>query len=140
MSADKPRAFFEEGASVGVDPDGFRSVRFVDLAIRFAFGFGVSAVAGVVTLVFGHRAGGLFLAFPAILPASLTLIEQKEGRRQAEGNAVGAVIGAIALGMFAVTAFALYTHIPPAAVEGLAMATWISGSLLLYWIARRVLA
>src|SRR5205814_1515179 len=80
---------------------GLRSVQPRDLAVRFAFGFGVSVVAGIVTLTFGSRAGGLFLAFPAILPASLTLIEEKQGRRQAEGNAVGAILGAVALVVFA---------------------------------------
>ncbi len=93
-----PRIFFEGGGRVGFNREGLCAVRLRDLAIRFAFGFVVSVLAGLMTVVFGNRIGGLFLAFPAILPASLTLIEQKEGRRQAEGNAVGAVIGAMLLG------------------------------------------
>ena len=132
------RIFFEGGTRVHFDRDALRSVQFRDLAVRFAFGFGVSVVAGIVTLAFGSRVGGLFLAFPAILPASLTLIEEKEGRRQAEGNAVGAIIGAVALVVFALTAFALFTHIPGAAVEAVALAVWLGVSLLLYLLIRRL--
>jgi hypothetical protein len=44
-----------------------------DYALRFLFGAGVSC-AGIVTLKFGPRVGGAFLAFPATIPASLTLI------------------------------------------------------------------
>jgi len=123
---------------VRFDRDALHSVQTRDLAVRFAFGFGVSVVAGIVTLAFGSRTGGLFLAFPAILPASLTLIEEKEGRRQAEGNAVGAILGAVALVVFALIAFALFTHIPGVAVEAVALAAWLGVSILLYLFIRRL--
>jgi uncharacterized protein DUF3147 len=132
------RIFFEGGTRVRFDRDALRSVQPRDLAVRFAFGFGVSVAAGIVTLAFGSRTGGLFLAFPAVLPASLTLIENKEGRRQAEGNAVGAIIGAVALVAFALTARALFTHIPGAAVEAIALGAWLGVSLLLYLLVRRL--
>jgi len=130
------RIFFEGGTRVRFDRDALHSVQTRDLAVRFAFGFGVSVVAGIVTLAFGSRTGGLFLAFPAILPASLTLIEEKEGRRQAEGNAVGAILGAVALVVFALIAFALFTHIPGVAVEAVALAAWLGVSILLYLFIR----
>jgi len=132
------RIFFEGGTRVRFDRDELRSVQPRDLAVRFAFGFGVSVAAGIVTLAFGSRTGGFFLAFPAILPASLTLIEKKEGRREAEGNAVGAIIGAVALVAFALTAWALFTHIPGAAVEVIALAGWLIVSILLYLLIRRL--
>ena len=132
------RIFFEGGTRVRFDRDALHSVQPRDLAVRFAFGFGVSVVAGIVTLAFGSRTGGLFLAFPAILPASLTLIEEKEGRRQAEGNAVGAILGAGALVVFALIAFALFTHIPGVAVEAVALAAWLGVSILLYLFIRRL--
>jgi len=130
------RIFFEGGTRVRFDRGALRSVQPRDLAVRFAFGFGVSVVAGIATLAFGSRVGGLFLAFPAILPASLTLIQKKEGRRQAEGNAVGAIIGAVALVAFALTAWTLFTHIPGAAVEAVALAAWFIVSILLYLLIR----
>jgi uncharacterized protein DUF3147 len=132
------RIFFEGGTRVRFDRDALHSVQTRDLAVRFAFWFGVSVVAGIVTLAFGSRTGGLFLAFPAILPASLTLIEEKEGRRQAEGNAVGAILGAVALVVFALIAFALFTHIPGVAVEAVALAAWLGVSILLYLFIRRL--
>jgi hypothetical protein len=132
------RIFFEGGTRIHFDRAALRSVQPRDLAIRFAFGFGVSVAAGIVTLAFGSRTGGLFLAFPAILPASLTLIEKKEGRRQAEGNAVGAIIGAVALVAFALTARALFRHIPGATVEAVALAAWLGVSILLYLFIRRL--
>ena len=134
-----PQIFFEGGARVGVDRGGLRAIRARDLAIRFAFGFGVSVVAGLVTVIFGARAGGLFLAFPAILPASITLIAKKEGRRQAEGNAVGAIIGALALGAFASTAFALLTRVSAVVAEVTAFAAWVGTALVLYAVTRRAL-
>jgi hypothetical protein len=132
------RIFFEGGTRIRFDRAALRSVQPHDLAVRFAFGFGVSIAAGIVTLAFGSRTGGLFLAFPAILPASLTLIEKKEGRRPAEGNAVGAIIGAAALVAFALTAWALFTHVPGAAVEAVALAAWLIVSVLLYLLIRRL--
>ena len=62
------------------------------MAVRFAFGAAISVGAGVLGKAVGARFGGTFLAFPAILPASLTLIQNKEGTRTADRNAVGAVL------------------------------------------------
>jgi hypothetical protein len=45
----------------------------------------------------------MFLAFPAILPATLTLIEKKESKREAEEDDEGALLGAVAMFSFAAT-------------------------------------
>ncbi len=45
-----------------------------EYAIRFLFGGLVTAATGVVAKKFGPVVAGLFLAFPAIFPASATLI------------------------------------------------------------------
>jgi hypothetical protein len=68
---------------------------------RFVLGAAASLLAGVVTQLFGPQAGGLFLAFPAILLATLTLLEKKEGRTAAVASSEGAVLGAIGLAVFA---------------------------------------
>ena len=73
-----------------------------DYLTRFAFGAGISLVAGVIGMVFGPVVGCILLGFPAILPASLTLIEKKEGREQASIDSIGAIIGAVAMVAFAV--------------------------------------
>jgi len=46
--------------------------------VRFLFGGAATVLAGLVARRFGPAAGGLFLAFPAIFPASVTLIESHE--------------------------------------------------------------
>jgi uncharacterized membrane protein (GlpM family) len=77
-----------------------------DWVIRFAFGAAVSALAGVVTKLFGPTVGGLFLAFPAILLASLTLVAKEEGGHRARDDARGAALGALGLVAFAVVVWA----------------------------------
>ena len=52
--------------------------------IRFAFGGGATVLAGFIAAHFGPGPGGLFLAFPAIFPATATLIEAHEKKRMAK--------------------------------------------------------
>ena len=123
---------------IDVEVSRARRAKPADLAIRFAFGFGVSVIAGVVTLALGDHLGGLFLAFPAILPASLTLIGEKEGDDQAELDAVGATVGAVALVAFAFVAVAMFTVVRPTAVEVLAAVAWLAVASGLYVVARAI--
>ena len=44
----------------------------------------------------------------------------------------------IVAAFIALTAFALFTHIPGAAVEAVALAVWLGVSLLLYLLIRRL--
>lgn len=123
----------KRGLRVGIDLAKLREVRARDLVIRFAFGAAISVAAALVGLRFGHRAGGLFLAFPAILPASLTLISDKHGRHQATVDAIGAVLGGLALGVFALAALVLLGHAAPAAALLGATAAWLVASAILYF-------
>ncbi|MBV8527662.1 MAG: DUF3147 family protein [Candidatus Dormibacteraeota bacterium] len=107
------------------------------LALRFAFGAAVSALAGVIGDVAGARAGGLFLAFPAILPATLTLIEENEGISRAVSETRGAVAGALALVGFAGVVIALVTHLPGIVALLVATAGWFVGANALYFIGVR---
>src|SRR5205807_1721182 len=94
---------------VGAQPGKLGKMRPQELALRFAFGASISVVAGLVSLAWGRRAGGMFLAFPAILPATLTLIEKKEGTDDARHDVAGAFLGAFGLVAFgAVTVWALH--------------------------------
>jgi hypothetical protein len=77
-------------------------------------------------------ASGAFLAFPPILPASLTLLEQKEGTRRAGRNAIGAVLGSLGLVVFAMIGEAAFGQFNPVIVLLLATARWIITSLALY--------
>jgi hypothetical protein len=118
---------------MGFDLGKIGSVQPGEYLIRFAFGAGISLVAGIVTLVFGARVGGIFLAFPAILPATLTLVEEKEGIRRADKNAGGAVLGAVALVGFAILAYLLLTTSAPLALV-VALLGWSVAALLLYLV------
>jgi hypothetical protein len=111
---------------------GLRDVRLRDYLVRFALGAGVSIVAGVLGQVVSARFAGVFLAFPAILPASLTLIQAKEGTREADRNAIGAVLGALGLTVFAATAEAAFGRLDPWVALALALPAWVVVSVALY--------
>jgi hypothetical protein len=106
-----------------------------DVAIRFVFGASIALIAAVAGHVFGAKVGGLFLAFPAVLPATLTLIERKEGTTKAWADASGGALGAIGLAAFAVTATLLLRWYPAAALL-LALLAWALVSVGLYFLFR----
>lgn len=108
------------------------AVRPKDYLIRFALGAAVSIVAGILSKTISARFGGAFLAFPSIFPASLTLIQEKEGTRRADRNAIGAVLGSAGLVIFAVTGEAAFGHIESFAALVLALAGWAVTSIALY--------
>ena len=116
----------------GINPGKLKKVRGRDLVVRFAFGAAVSVVAGVVSLVFNPVVGGVFLAFPAILPASVTLIEQKESTAQAAHDIEGAAIGALGLAVFALVARTVLRHTTAIIALGGATTAWLVSSAALY--------
>jgi hypothetical protein len=116
----------------GVDLPKLSKIRPKDLAVRFGFGAAISLAAGLISQLFGAKAGGMFLAFPAILPASLTLIEKKEGAEAAIHDLHGTILGAAALGAFALVAGIGLHHFSAALVLPAALATWLGASLTAY--------
>ena len=106
-----------------------------EIAIRFVFGASVALVAVVVGHFFGAKAGGLFLAFPAVLPATLTLIEQKEGTTKAWADASGGALGAVGLAAFALAA-ALMLRWNPVFALLIALVAWAVVLVGLYSVFR----
>ena len=124
-----------------VDPGALKKHGPSDYVTRFLFGAGISAVAGIVGAIFGSKVGGVLLGFPAILPASLTLIERKEGRGEAAVDAMAAILGSVALIAFAVVAGLTLMRLPAVLALLLAVAAWLVVALGLYvsilWLPRR---
>jgi Protein of unknown function (DUF3147) len=112
-----------------------RGVRVRDISIRFAAGALTSIVSGVLTLAIGARVGGIMLAFPAILGASLTLIEEQEDSAEAREDARGAVIGGGALTLFAGIAALTLGAVAGSIALVLATIAWFAAALLGYVIA-----
>lgn len=109
-----------------LETGSLRSIRPREYLIRFLFGAGVALVAAVVGQAVSPLAGGVLLAFPAILPATLTLIEKKEGRSRAHEDDVGAIAGGGGMLAFAVIGWLALTRlnsIGPVAL-GAAFVAW----------------
>ena len=121
-------------------------------AIRFLFGGVVTVATGLIARKFGPGVGGLFLAFPAIFPATATLIatHEKEQKRRAGLNgafrgrdaaaieARGTAIGTIGLLAFAVVVWRVLPHHHAPAVLLAAAAAWFAASVL-FWRLREAI-
>jgi hypothetical protein len=124
---------------------GLKEKRLRDYTVRFAFGASISLMAALLSLKY-QLFGGMFLAFPAILPASLTLVERDAGRKEAAIDAEGAIIGGVGLIAFAlVAAFGISSWGAITALV-LAAAAWLIVSATIYtgvmiwraaWLDRR---
>lgn len=122
----------------GIHLAAVRDLAVSELAVRFAFGAAISAIAGVVAILAGSEPGGILLAFPAILPATLTLIEKEEGERQAKDLDVGSILGAAALSAFAVVVWQYMTPNSAPVVLVLATIAWLAAAATLYLTLRGV--
>jgi len=103
-----------------------REVSPRELGIRFLAGALTSIAAGGLTLALGTRVGGIMLAFPAILAASLTLIAAEEDSAEAREDARGAVMGGLALAAFAAVATATLGTLNGALALALATLGWLA--------------
>jgi hypothetical protein len=136
---------------VDINLASLKTTKAHEYAIRFFFGGVVTAAAGFIAMRYGPVIGGIFLAFPAIFPASATLIESHEklakqkagydgtnrGRIAAGIDATGTFLGALALPVFA---FILYRSLPshsPTLTLVAASLTWLVLSILLWLLVKR---
>jgi hypothetical protein len=125
--------------------------RWYEYALRFALGGLTTVIAGVIADVFGPQSGGLFLAFPAILCASATLVEAHERREKREHGleghrrgtdaagleAAGAAMGSIGLASFALVVWWLAPRFGVALLL-LASAVWFFVSIACWRLRRDV--
>lgn len=104
--------------------------------LRFVFGGVISVATGLIAKAWGPAIGGLFLAFPAVLPASLAFVSEEDGRGSAIEDARGSRIGASALIVFAVIVWTTAEHWAPVIALAAATAAWIAFS----WMGWALLA
>jgi hypothetical protein len=127
---------------------GLTHTSWSQYAVRFLFGGAITVIAGVLANRFGPAIGGLFLAFPAIFPASATLIEKDErqrkrragiastnrGRQAAALDARGTVMGGLGLACFAVVVWKLLPIWNAAAALFVALGIWLAVSIVVWHI------
>jgi hypothetical protein len=111
---------------------GLKKTKAWEYALRFAFGGLVTMAAGVLADAYGPDIGGLMLAFPAILPASLTLVEYHDGREKAVDDARGARIGSLALALFGGVVWLGGQAWAPPLMLAAATLVWIAASVALW--------
>lgn len=138
---------------VEVNFSALRRTHWSEYAVRFLFGGAVTAITGLIAKRFGPGIAGLFLAFPAIFPASATLVEKHEkvkkqhvglegvrrGRTVASVDAAGAAMGSIGLIAFAVVVWRLLPRHSAGIVLTGAGAAWVLISLGTWRLRRAML-
>lgn len=120
-----------------------RRTHWSEYVVRFLFGGVVTAITGLIAKRFGPGVAGLFLAFPAIFPASATLVDKHEkvkkqrvglegvrrGRTVASVDAAGAAMGSVGLIAFAVVVWRLLPRHSSGIVLTVAGVAWLLVSL-----------
>ncbi len=133
-----------------VDYWSLRDAHWSQFAVRFALGGAITVCTGLIAQRWGPIVGGLFLSFPAIFPASATLIERHEtakkkkagidcrvrGRKAAALDVAGAVLGGWGMLGFACAAWLALPGYSSALALVLAGTLWLVVAAPLWWARR----
>ena len=136
---------------IQIDSSVLRRTKWHEYAVRFVFGGLITAVTGIIAKRYGPVVGGLFLACPAIFPASATLIEKHEmqrkqnaglkgtirGRDAAGVDAAGSAMGSIGLIVFAAITWKWISGGTTWLVLASATLAWLLTSALLWHVRKR---
>ena len=137
---------------VKIDISSLGRTKWYEYAVRFLLGGSITAAAGLIAKEVSPVIGGLFLAFPAIFPASATLIEKHEeqkknkagldgtvsGRKAASVDAAGSAMGSIGFVFFALFVWRFLPLHSALLVLPLATIAWSVVSLGIWMIRKRV--
>jgi hypothetical protein len=137
---------------IKADFSALRKTKWYEYAVRFIFGGLVTVATGMIAKIYGPSVGGLFLAFPAIFPASLSLVdkhtrEKKEragmdganrGRAAAALDAKGSAIGTLGLLAFAAATTHWLPNLQGWKALPIALAIWLLVSAFV-WRLRKVM-
>jgi hypothetical protein len=120
-----------------------KTIKPHEIAVRFLFGGACTVMAGLIAKHWGPGIGGLFLAFPAIFPATASLIAKHEKEEKAEIGRDGTERGRLAAGVDAAG-----TSIGCIGLAGFALVVWrelplqraglVLAEALLAWVALAV--
>jgi Protein of unknown function (DUF3147) len=133
-----------------VDFGALRESHWYQFVVRFVLGGGVTVCTGIVAQHWGPVIGGLFLSFPAIFPASATLLERQQsekkleagihcrrrGRKAAALDAAGAVLGGYGLAAFGCVAWLTLPALAPIWALSAAAVAWLVIAVSLWWVRR----
>jgi len=137
---------------VTANPSALKQTRWYEYAFRIILGGLITVATGLIAKRFGPGVGGLFLAFPAIFPAGITLLEKhtREKRRRAglDGtlrarnaaslDARGSALGSLGLIAFALVVWQFLSARPPWLVMCSAAIAWLAVAFAA-WRFRRTL-
>jgi len=131
--------------------ESLKEIKPHEYGVRFVFGGLCTVFAGLIAKYFGPAVGGLFLAFPAIFPAAICLIESHEkehkfkignngttrGRMAASIDSAGSALGCIGLAGFALTVYKLLPGYNACFVIALATVVWLLLVIGLWGLRKR---
>jgi hypothetical protein len=137
---------------VKADASALKQTKWYEYATRFLIGGAITVFTGLIAKKFGPTVGGLFLAFPAIFPASATLIEKHEkqkkqragknpghrGQDAAALDAAGAAMGSIGLIAFAIFVWLALPRYPTWAVLAGGAIVWFAVAVSIWKICDRL--
>lgn len=135
---------------IKADISALKKASWFEYALRFVFGGLMTVIAGLMAKHYGPELGGLFLAFPAIAPASVTMLDQhvKEekqragfeghtrGRKAAALDMFGTLWGTIGLLAFAVVIWKMAPSHSTWTVLVTATLAWLIGALTIFEVRR----
>ena len=138
--------------SVKVTFAALKQTKWHEYVVRFIFGGLITATTGIIAKKFGPGIGGLFLAFPAIFPASATLVENHEkekkqrvgmegvirGRNAACLDARGAAMGSIGLVVFAIIVWNFLVGHPAWLVLAGATLAWLIVAVVVWKLRKTI--
>jgi hypothetical protein len=144
-------AVLEIAMRIRVNLASLEQIQWHEYLTRFLLGGAITVATGLIARYFGPVVGGVFLAFPAILPCGATLIDKHErdkkcragipqtirGRLAAALDARGAALGTIALAMFALLVWKLLPLHNAALTLAGALGAWLALAILL-WRLRKL--
>src|SRR6202000_2746624 len=127
-----------------------RRTRWYEIVLRFLFGGLATVATGMIAKSYGPVIGGLFLAFPAIFPATATLVEkhvmQKKRKAHIDGvnrsrsavalEARGTKMGGVGLVVFGLLLWRFLVDRPAWLVLLAASLAWLITSIVLWGLRR----